>query len=470
MSPARTTAQAAARTPAEPAAPSLTRRLAVSVAVVLAAGSVAVAAAALAYGRGAARQSYDRLILGAANEIAGAVRVRSGEILVDIPASAFELLSLAPDDRVLYAVYGPDGALVTGMTIPRRPAQSPGFAEIDFAGETARLVSVPRRFSERDFTGTVEVVVGQTTRARDALAAEIARSALLVVGLIGLAMAALAALAIRSALAPLRRIESGLAAREPRDLTPLDVAAPREIGALVGAINRFMARQARQVEIMRNLIADASHQLRTPVAAVRAQAELAADETNPDRQRAIVGRIHARAVGLGRLTDQLLSHALIIHRADAVPHETVDLRTIAIRIVEESDAGAADLRLDLPEDPVPCRADPLSLTEAGKNLVNNAFRHGAAPVTLAVAREGASAVLAVVDSGPGMPEALWGGAGGRFDRIGPVTPQSASIGLSIVETVSRAHEGALRFGRTASGAFEAAVVLPLEQGGGLSGS
>jgi two-component system sensor histidine kinase TctE len=453
-------------------APSLTKRLAVSVAVVLAAGAVAVSLAALAYGRAAARQSYDRLIVGAANEIAGAVRVRSGEILVDIPASAFELLSLAPDDRVLYAVYAPDGTLVTGYPISDRPRESPGFADTDFAGETARLASVPRRFSERDFTGTVEVMVGQTTRARDALAAEIARGALLVVGLIGLAMAALAAIAIRSALAPLRRIESSLVAREPRDLAPLDVAAPREIGVLVGAINRFMAQQARQLEIMRNLIADASHQLRTPVAAVRAQAELAADETDPERQRTIVARIHARAIGLGRLTDQLLSHALIIHRADAVPHESIDLRAIAIRVFEESYAEEDDLRLDLCEDPVPCRADPLSLTEAGKNLVNNAFRHGASPVTLTVRREGASAVLAVIDSGPGMPEPLWSGADARFDRTGPVTQQSASIGLSIVSTVARAHGGSLRFGRADSGAFEAAIVLSaeLDAEGGFSGA
>ena len=202
-----------------------------------------------------------------------------------------------------------------------------------------RLIRVSRQFAERDYAGTVDVVVGQTTRARDALAREITRSALLGVGLVGLLMAGLAAFAIRSALAPLRRIEAGLAAREPRDLTPLDVAVPREIGALVGTINRFMARQARQFEIMRNLIADASHQLRTPVAAMRAQAELAADEPEPARQRAIVARIHARAVGLSRLTDQLLNHALVIHRADAAPHDPVDLRTIAIRIVEETDAS-----------------------------------------------------------------------------------------------------------------------------------
>ena len=100
-----------------------------------------------------------------------------------------------------------------------------------------------------------------------------------------------------------------------------------EIGSLVAALNRFMGRLDRQIGVMRNLIADASHQLRTPIAALRAQAELAFDEPDPDRLRRIVGRIHARSLTLSRLTDQLLNHALIIHRADSEPLQPVDLRT-----------------------------------------------------------------------------------------------------------------------------------------------
>ena len=249
-------------------------------------------------------------------------------------------------------------------------------------------------------------------------------------------MTGLAAFAIRSALAPLRRIERGLAAREPRDLTPLDVAVPREIGQLVATINRFMGRQARQFEIMRNLIADASHQLRTPIAALRAQAELAAEEPDPERQRAIVARIHERAVGLSRLTDQLLNHALIIHRADAAPRETVDLRTVAMRTVEESDpeflVADADLRLDLPEDPVSCRGDALSLVEACKNLVNNAFRHGAA----AGDDRGARRRARRGDRGPRPRPRHAGGrladAGARYDRTGGVTPQSNTFPCIVV--------------------------------------
>lgn len=437
---------------------SLALRLAVSVALVLLVGGTAVALAAFAYGRQAAQQAFDRLLIGAADQIAGSVTVRAGTVSVDIPASAFELLSLAPDDRVIYAVFDPAGRLVTGYGEVKRPAER--FATGTFAGETVRLTRVSRTFSERDFSGEVEVVVGQTTRARDALARDITRSALLVVGLLGLLMVGLAAFSIRSALAPLRRVEAGLAVREARDLTPLDVAVPPEIGQLVATINRFMARQARQFEIMRNLIADASHQLRTPVAAIRAQAELAADEPDSERQRGIIARIRDRSVGLGRLTDQLLSHALIIHRADAAPHTTIDLRTVAIAIVDETDFEDDALCLDLPDDPVLCRGDALSLGEACKNLVNNALRHGMPPVTVAVRREGARAVIAVADRGPGMPEHLWEGASRRFDRTGGVTPQSASIGLSIVAAVAAAHKGELRFGRGPAGTFEAALVLP----------
>lgn len=459
--------------PAPPRTISLGRRLVLSGMLVIGLGGTAVAVAALAYGDRAAERAFDRLLVGAANEIAGALLVRGGALAVDIPASAFELLALAPDDRVLYAVYDAQGRLLTGypQAAPPRGRLEAGvvrFGEVPFAGEPARIAAVSRRFSEREFTGDITVVVGQTMRARDALAADIARSALLVVGLVGLLMVGLTAFAVRSALAPLRRIEQGLATREPRDLTPLDVAVPREISHLVAAINRFMTRQARQFGVMRNLIADASHQLRTPVAAIRAQAELAADEPDPERRQAILARIHARSVGLSRLTDQLLNHALIIHRSDAVPHETVDLREVAIRILEEGappdDAG--DLALDLPEDPVPCRGDALSLVEAGKNLVANALRYGAPPVTIAVRRERTSVVLAVRDHGPGMTEAARRDAGRRFDRASAVSGTSAGIGLAIVHAVAAAHKGGLRFTQNAGGpGFEAAIVLPAAPGG-----
>jgi two-component system sensor histidine kinase TctE len=448
---------------------SLTLRLAVAIALILAAGGAAVTAAALAYGRQAAQEAYDRLLIGAANQIAASVSIRNGEIVVDIPVSAFELLALAREDRVAYRVIGQDGETITGYDLVPPPPNSTGdviFYQAQFGADPIRLASVRRRFAERAFSGSVAVVVGQTTRARTALAREIARSALIVLGVAGLCMTGLAAFAIHSALRPLRRIERDLLARDPMDLTLFHDTATTEIYTIVAAINRFMTRLERQMTVMKTLIADASHQLRTPVAALRAQAELAAEETDPARLRAIISRIHGRSIGLSRLTDQLLSHALIIHRADAAPRERIDLRKAAIRAVEDIDHGVAStdtaLRLDLAEEPVWVHGDTLSLAEACKNLINNARSHGEPPVTVQVVQDGATADIRVRDHGPGMPEEQWPDAAVRFSRSASVAPNRAGLGLAIADAVARAHSGKLKFGLAPSGEFEAALMLAAE--------
>lgn len=446
---------------------SIATRLAAAIALILGASGVVVAVAAYAYGRQAAEEAYDRLLAGAAFDIVRAVSVASGEVVVDLPVSAFELLALAAEDRVVYRVIGRDGATVTGYDAVPPPPDSAAdlvFYEAELGGETVRLAATRRRFAERAYSGEIEVVVGHTMRARRALARDIAAKALLIVAVAGVAVVALTAFAVRSSLSPLARIEQALRARDPADLSPLAVSTPREVETIVAAINHFMGRLARRVSVMQTLIADATHQLRTPIAALRAQAELAAAEGDPERLRAIAGRIHQRAVGLSRLADQLLNQALIIHRADAAGRQPLDLRAVASRVVDETDrdlpAAAADLRLDLPEDPVVVDGDAFSLVEAAKNLVNNAFRHGRAPVGLAVATGGDGwAEMAVTDQGPGIPEADWADGGRRLARTAGAAGDGAGLGIAIVTAVAEAHGGRLAFARGAGG-FRAVLRLP----------
>lgn len=450
--------------------PSLGARLAVRLALVLGLGALVVSLAATVYGRQAARQSYDRLLIGAANQIAESISIRDGAVVVDLPVSAFQLLSLAPDDRITYAVFAPDGSVITGDEgLKPLPAQQV-FGDGRFGADPMRQVQVVRRMAERTWAGTIRVSVGQTTRARDQLAKEIIRSALAVTAAVGLAISLMAALAVRSSLEPLRRIESALAGRQVQDLTPLDLAVPREIESLVATLNRFIGRLDRQFAVMRDLIADTSHQLRTPIAALRVQAELARDETDPDRLRAILARIHARTGGLRRLTDQLLNHALIIHRADSEALDRLDLRRVAMQAVEETDhdllSSGRDLVLDLPDDPVWVMGDALSLREACKNLAANALRHGKPPVRVRVVEDARGAVLAVLDAGPGIPAAHWPDAARRYRRASGVTATSAGLGLAITAAVAQAHGGRLAFAAGAMG-FEAALVLaPLPPGEG----
>lgn len=446
---------------------SLRFRLVAGIVLILAVGGLAVAVAAFAYGRNAAQQSFDRLLIGAANQIAGSLTLQGGAIEVDLPVSAFELLSLAPRDRIVYGVLGSEGEVITGYASVPRPAGAEQVYNGSFAGEPARFVRITRQFAERGFAGSVDVIVGQTTQARRELARSITRNALVAAAAVGVIMSGLAVLAVQSALRPLQRIEREVAARSSKDLTPVGADVPQEIRSLVETLNLFIARIDRQLDVMRSLIADASHQLRTPIAALRAQAELAAEETDPGRQLRIVGRIHDRSRTLSRLTDQLLNHALIIHRADTEDLERIDLRMIATEAVAQTDlmqmTETPTLRLDLPEVPVCCDGDALSMVEACKNMINNALRHGAPPVSVTVTAQDGRARIGVWDHGPGIPEDQWSDAGVRFARTAGVSSTSAGLGLSIVAAVARAHRGKMVLERPTAGRFTVSIDLPLCQ-------
>lgn len=447
---------------------SLTRRLALSISLLLLAGGALVSVAALAYGRQAAQTAFDRLLLGSARQIVANASVVDGRVMVDIPVSAFELLALAPDDRVVYRIVGHDGKTLTGydsLIIPDDDVRDVAYYNLEFNGEPIRVIALSKRFAERAFSGTIQVLVGQTLRARNALAQELVGSAVLVVVLVGASMAILAIIAVYSALRPLYRIENSFSSRDPRDLTPLDVAVPSELTPVVNAINRFMSRLDRQMETTNNLIADSAHQLRTPIAALRAQTELATEESDPKALSVSLARIHARSRSLSRLTDQLLNRALIIHRNDSVVRTRVDLRTVAMETADEFDIDsqgrARELRLQLPEFAVWVRGDVLSLREACKNLVNNAFVHGQPPVTLIVETIGDKVVLAIQDQGQGMPLQTELRAGERFVQADETSNRlGTGIGLAIVQEVLKAHDGKLLFSPADRQGLKVSMVFP----------
>lgn len=452
--------------------PSITRRLVYTITGILIAGALLIALAAQEYGWRAAHEAYDRLLVGAAFQISERVVARDGRVLVDLPTSAFQLLALAREDRVFYRVVAPDGSTVTGyeaLPLPGNPTAGgePDLYTTRYAGAEVRVVAVRRHLAERTLRGTAIVVVAHTTQARSALAGDITEKALLLIAVSGLVTLVLAVLAVRLSLRPLARVERALRARDPKNLAPLDVAQPRELATIVGAINHFMGRLRNRVEGIERFIADATHQLRTPITAIRAQADLARAEQDPAKLRALCDRIHQRAVGMSRLADQLLSHALVIHRAEATPLAPVDLRRVAAEAARDADLNLPDgsprPRLELPEDPVVALADEVSLGEGLKNIVNNALKYGRPPVTIAagLSANGGRACLSVTDTGEGLPESVWPAAGRRFSHGRSSREDGAGLGLSIVHAVAEAHSGALVFSRpgTQQG-FRVAIELP----------
>lgn len=448
---------------------SLGSRVAIGVIALLLVGGVVVAIASFAYGRQAARSAYDRLLLGAANDIAETITIIAGQPVTDLPLSAFQLLALAADDRIAYAVRGPDGALLTGQdtVTPANPPRDEGaakswFSDAAMGGEPARFITVTRRFAERDFSGTVTVTVGQTLRARNDMALGLTRDALIATAIGGLALMGLALAVIRRAMRPLDHLAEDLLARDPRDLTPMDSAVPAEVAVMIDAMNRFMRRLDRQIGSMKNLISDTAHQLRTPVAAIRAQAELIAEEPDSRKRDLMLGRLSRRTRSLGTLLDQMLARALVIHRTDSAQRLPVDLRDVALEVVESRDhellSPQTEVELLIGPDPAMVLGDEMSLVEAAKNMFNNALRHGKTPVRIGVSREGSKVSLWVEDAGNGPPSELLDRMGQRFERNAASRGQSAGLGLSIVRAVAEAFEGELTFERRETG-FRVALTL-----------
>jgi len=414
--------------------------------------------AANRYGQAAADETFDRLLRGAALQIAERVSVTDGMADVDLPVSAFELLSLARTDRVFYRILGPTGQTLTGYADLPLPGDGHGSDVIyraRYKDTDIRAVYLTRQLAERSISGAVSVIVAQTTGERTALARSITTQAVLIIAIAGIVLLFVAMIVVRIALRPLARVERAILSRDVNDLSPINVPAPEEVAVLVAAINRFMHRLDRRIEVMQNFVADATHQIRTPITALRAQAQLALDETDPVKLERLHRRLYARSVGLGRLADQLLSHALISHRADSAALQEIDLRRVALEAERQTRATAdTAISVDLPHDAVMVRGDLVSLREAVKNLLNNAVKHGRQPVALVVsAPTDNRATILVRDAGPGIPEALAAHIGERFTSDG-IEPDSAGLGLSIVSAVAASHGARLIMARSPGGGFE----------------
>jgi len=294
---------------------------------------------------------------------------------------------------------------------------------------------------------------------------DLTKGAVLVTGIGGIALLLGAFLVIRSAMRPLEHLTRDLSQRDPYDLTPMAADGPAEVAVMVHAMNRFMQRLDRQVGAMKHLISDTAHQLRTPVAAIRAQAELAIED-DPTYRSQRLERLVRRTRSLGTLLDQMLSRAMVIHRTDNAPPSAVDLRDVALKVFEDRDhevlAPQAEVGLEIGDMAVIVMADEISLSEAAKNMLANALRHGTSPITIGVCVDQGMGEIWVQDAGSGPAEDVIDTIGQRFERSAASKGNSAGLGLSIVRAVAEAFDGKVHMARTDQG-FRVSLALPADQ-------
>ena len=453
------------------APPSLRHTLTLYLGVLLAVFAVALLFAARDYGQRAANRSYDHLLVSSALSIADSVALVEGQWQVDLPYAALDLLAMAPEDRVFYRVADSRGKLITGYgDLPAAPRSSgrPGDAarlfDAPYSGEPVRFVMVARNLASPSAQGEVQVQVGQTRRAREALAQEMVNRALLAICVLSLLSLALVGVGVHRAFRPLVRVERELSRREPSDLQPLDAHVPREMDQMVAALNRFMGRLSSSNETLRAFMAEAAHQMRTPLAALRAQAQLALDEEDPEDMRRSLLAIERNASHMSRLLNQLLSDASVIHRSNLQRYASVDLAETVHQALHEALPQAEPIprvTLAMTTGPVWIQGDALLLREAIKNLVDNAVKYsGAAPLQVALTVDAGHAVLTIADHGPGIAPGDAERVFERFARGDGVAAGGAGLGLAIVKRVVDGHGGHIDLSNRREGGLVATIRLP----------
>lgn len=363
--------------------------------------------------------------------------------------------------RVAFQVFQRGELLTRSANAPDEPLlRGPGYADVTWRSERWRVFGVAGEYDTIVFVAELHAV-------RE----EVARKAALRSVLPLLLAAPLLALAVwwvvRRALVPLERVGAAVARRGPADLSPLaENSLPVEVAPLVAALDGLLERLARSLEQERRLTADAAHELRTPIAAIRAQAQVARTSTqDEERTRALDGVISGcdRAA---RLADQLLALSRL-EAEDALRRERIDLRAVVVDVLADAAPRAirAGVELELAEGgPVHAQADALLYGVLVRNLVDNALRHGAdgGRVHVSLRAEGGQAVLEVADAGRGVTAAQLSRLGRRFQRGADAVGPGSGLGLSIVLRIAALHGGGATFGAAEPDGrgFRASVAVP----------
>ncbi|MDR8726184.1 ATP-binding protein [Burkholderia pseudomultivorans] len=265
---------------------------------------------------------------------------------------------------------------------------------------------------------------------------------------------------IGAGLRPLRTIASGLKRRNANNLEPVDIASmPNEVRPLAEAINDLLARLDRSFTLQRHFIADAAHELRTPIMGLSIQSQLLRRAATPDEREHILAQIHAGTTRLGHLAEQLLTLARLEPDAQASAFAPVDLAALCRSVVADRARVADAHRIDLGaivSTPVPAAGNLDTLRVLLNNLVDNAIRYAGdgARVDVSARVDGTTPVLEVADDGPGIPEAERTNVWERFYRgagAQAATSSGSGLGLSIVKRIAEQHRATVALGTTSGG-------------------
>lgn len=399
-----------------------------------------------------AEKGIDQSLTQSVRALARQVKPIGSGLLIDFPRAAQDVLEQDPKDRISYMVSSPPGQFLLGNQTLPQPLQGqvgteePLLYAADVDGRPLRIVALDVNYGEDSAPQTLRVQVGKSLAVQQRIARELIADMLAPLLAAGVLLSLAVYGGIQRGLAPLTRLTAQLENRSVNALSPIGMTqAPNEVHALVQAINGLLDEVARNVNQEKRFINDAAHQLRTPLAGLISQVELAQRENSDPVLGARLAKVRTGAERSAHLVHQLLTLA---RTETTARREPLDLAALAREVAREWTPRAVAAGVDLGyegEDHRTVQGDALQLREALANLIDNALRYtprGSA-VTLRVEADGARTRLLVEDNGPGLSEADMAHVFQRFWRASEL-PGGCGLGLAIVSEIARRHDGQAR--------------------------
>jgi two-component system sensor histidine kinase TctE len=398
-----------------------------------------------------ANLAYDRALHEIAREIVLHVRQDGGRPQLQLSDAAANILLTDTQDRLFFRVDAADGSLLGGDAAIRRAANvagEPRFYGDEVHGEPVRMIAARMPVAEAAGAPEVQVQVAETLNKRTRLAFEMVANVVLP-QLLLIVMATLVVwFGVSRGLDPLQRLRRAVAGRSHLDLSPIATNdVPGEVRPLVDEVNDLMARLDKTFDFQSRFVADAAHQLKTPVSGLKAQIELALRESDPERVRHSLAQLYISADRLSRLVRQLLSLARNEPGAlDHVQLQPLDLDAFALDVSMEWVPHAIERNIDLgfegAEQPLVIDADRDRLRELINNLIDNAIRYSqeGGRVTVRASRTAdGQCKLAISDDGPSIPVAERARVFERFHRLLGTQEDGSGLGLAIVSEIATLH-------------------------------
>ncbi|HEY5900074.1 MAG TPA: ATP-binding protein, partial [Burkholderiales bacterium] len=346
-------------------------------------------------------------------------------------------------DSIYYRVLGPAGEMIAGDDgLPEPPANGDSGAiayDAVYKGEKVRAVALPAQCGE----ALCRVLVAETTVKRKRMARDILVSTLLPEILLALATLVIVWFGVKRGLGPLARLSDEIKARSTGDLRSIDASGtPEEARPLVRALNGLLEELSQASRNQQRFLANAAHQLRTPLAGLQAHTELALAKPLPEAVRAELEQVHQATIRTARLANQLLA------LARAEPGARGDAQPVSLKSLVEAEADAwvhqalaRDVDLGFELEPASVQGNAFLLREALANLVHNAIEYSSrgGRVTVRTGLRERAPYIEVEDDGPGIPSAERERVLERFYRV-PGTPGTGSgLGLAIVREIAAGH-------------------------------